>query len=151
MENNFDKQKIEDDYSIDDTFDVAFWEELAAEEKKHIDDFKTNLEIVKGKIDYKFSFIKNYIDDDESEYNHHRHEGFVKVELTDHKNGFYPNHKFYKIIDGDGLYYMKQDDNDDNTFHCMVWQTVGSCEDDYSGWLLFPLTDGTYWKISFFE
>jgi hypothetical protein len=30
-----------------------------------------------------------------------------------------------------------------------VWQTVGYCEDDYSGFLLLPMLDGRYWKISY--
>ncbi len=30
-----------------------------------------------------------------------------------------------------------------------VWQTVGACEDDYSGFILFPLRDNKYLEISY--
>lgn len=30
-----------------------------------------------------------------------------------------------------------------------VWQTVGHCEDDFSGFLLLPMKDGRYWKIGY--
>lgn len=30
-----------------------------------------------------------------------------------------------------------------------VWQTVGHLGDDYSGYLLLPLSDGRYWKVGY--
>ncbi len=31
--------------------------------------------------------------------------------------------------------------------HIYIWQTTGYLGDDYSGWILLPLSDGRYWKI----
>jgi hypothetical protein len=44
---------------------------------------------------------------------------------------------------------MRQDDEDD--YNDLVWQTNGGygAEDSYSGFLLFPLKNGKYWKIKY--
>ena len=47
------------------------------------------------------------------------------------------------------LLYIKGKQDEEGKFHNMVWQTTGCCEDDYSGYLLFPLNNGKYWKISY--
>jgi hypothetical protein len=98
------------------------------------------IEFVKANINYDFDLI----DLDGINW---KHEGYVEVEKSDFKNGFYPNHEFYKVKD-ENLNYMKQDE--DGEFHNMVWQTTGACEDDYSGFQLFPLSNGKYWKISYY-
>lgn len=33
--------------------------------------------------------------------------------------------------------------------HCYVWQTVGYCGDDYSGFMLLPLSNGRYLRIRY--
>lgn len=98
------------------------------------------IEFVKANINYDFGLI----DLDGVNW---QHEGYVEVEKSDFKNGFYPSHEFYKVK-GEKLNYMRQDD--DGEFHNMVWQTTGACEDDYSGFQLFPLSNGKYWKISYY-
>ena len=98
------------------------------------------IEFVKANINYDFDLI----DLDGVEW---KHEGYVEVEKTDHKNCFYPNYEFYNVK-GEKLNYMKQDE--DGEFHNMVWQTTNGMEDDYSGFLLFPLSNGKYWKISYY-
>jgi hypothetical protein len=98
---------------------------------------------VKDNINYDFDLILDSLDELDWE-----HVGYVEVEETSNINTGYPSYKFY-LEKGNpkSLRYMRQDD--DGEFHNMVWQTVGHCEDDYSGFLLFPLNDGRYWKISY--
>ena len=98
------------------------------------------IEFVKANIKYDFDLI----DLDDINW---KHEGYVEVEKTDYKNSFYPTYDFYKVK-GEKLNYMRQDD--DGEFHNMVWQTTGNCEDDYSGFQLFPLSNGKYWKIRYY-
>jgi hypothetical protein len=102
------------------------------------------LEFVRENISYP---VDNF-ELDEMDY--WKHEGYVDVEeLVGYKSGSYPSYKFYKEKDNPkSLTYMRQDD-EENGYHSMVWQTVGYCGDDYSGYLLFPLTNGKYWKISY--
>jgi hypothetical protein len=100
------------------------------------------IEYVKNHIDYDFDLIEEYLIDE------WMHESYVEVEETDYKSGEYLSAVFYKEKDNEkSLLYMKQDE--EGKYHNMVWQTVGYCEDDYSGYLLFPLNNGTYWKISY--
>lgn len=104
---------------------------------------KVALEFVAKHINYPLEIITDILDD-----NHYwQHEGYVKLEKSDYKSGFYPNYDFYTELNSKKYHYMRQDD--DGEFHNMVWQTTGACEDDYSGYLLFPLSNGDYWKISY--
>lgn len=104
---------------------------------------KVALEFVSKNINYPFEMITDILDD-----NHYwQHEGYVKLEKSDYKSGFYPSYDFYTEPNSKKYHYMRQDD--DGEFHNMVWQTTGPCEDDYSGYLLFPLLNGDYWKISY--
>lgn len=97
----------------------------------------------KDNINYDFDLIFDCIDDLEWE-----HIGYVDVEETVVQNSGYPDYKFYKEKGNDkSLKYMRQDD--EGEYHNLVWQTVGHCGDDYSGFTLFPLNDGRYWKISY--
>lgn len=98
------------------------------------------IEFVKANINYDFDLI------DVSDI-HWQHIGYVEVEKSDYESSHYPTHEFYKVK-GEKLNYMRQDD--DGEFHNLVWQTSGHCEDDYSGFLLFPLSNGLYWKISYY-
>jgi hypothetical protein len=106
------------------------------------------IEFVKKHINYDFDLMEL----DGIEW---KHEGYVQVEKSDYKSCFYPSHDFYKIkgdvsysvLFGEDIDYMRQDDNGE--FHSLVWQKTGACEDNYSGYLLFPLNNGYYWKISY--
>jgi hypothetical protein len=71
-------------------------------------------------------------------------EGIVEIELTDEKRNGYQNYQCARIKGEKGYLYMLGSDN-----KCFVWQRVGMMGDDYSGWLLHPLKDGTYLKTSY--
>lgn len=109
-------------------------EENAANEKE--------LEFVKANINYDFNLMSEMLEDTWS------HIGYFEMEKSNYKSGAYPSYDFYREKDNPkSLEYMRQDD--DGEYHNLVWQTVGCCGDDFSGFLLFPLSNGKYWKISF--
>ena len=119
-------------------------------ELSHI--FNENLEFVKQNISYPFECIEEYINEGEN-----YHVGYVHILKDEHYKEFgYSQYDFYSLCPEDqkkfnnSHRFMRQDDNEENDFHCLVWQTCGCCEDDYSGYLLFPLKNGTYWMINFY-
>ncbi len=122
-------------------------EELDKEENEKRIRNNEELEKLKSLISYDFDFIESVLEDLEWwEYIN-----TVEVEETENPGNGYPSYKFY-IEKGDikGTYkYMRQDDDGD--YHNLVWQTNGGygAEDSYSGFLLFPLKDGKYWRISY--
>ena len=124
----------------------SFYKACKEEDEK----LSTNIDIVKTKINYPFERIQEYLED-----GYHWHLGYVRVyEEKNYKSYSYPNHKHYSVVDDDNVfnipsYLMRQDDNDEDAFHSLVWQTVGMMGDDYSGFILFPLTDGTYWVLNY--
>lgn len=85
------------------------------------------------------------------------HIGYCKVEKTDYKNHWYKNAEYFRVIGFEGdsnskdsfkfLHFMKVNEGDN--FHTLVWQQTGPCEDDYSGYILYPMKDGRYWVVSF--
>ena len=109
------------------------------------------IEYVKTMIDYDFDNIEELLYDDEW----WRSMDYVEVIKSDYKNCFYPSHDHYKEVNPpkgmEHIEYMRQDDSEYNTFHNLVYQRNGGygAEDSYSGFVLFPLTDGKYWKIKF--
>lgn len=107
------------------------------------DEYKINL---KGLIN--ITGLYRTLDDEMSEWTP---VGIVEVILTDEKRSGYSNYQHGRIVDDkDKLLYMKQDENDiRGVKHCYVWQMTGFCEDDYSGYCLYPLKDGKYFKISY--
>ena len=120
----------------------SFYQEMRIEHDRIAALNNEAIEFVKQNINFDFDLI------DFDDLSYWKHEGYVEVEKTDYKNGFYPNYDFYVEKGNPKSHkYMKQDE--DENFHSMVWQTTGCCEDDYSGFQLFPLSDGRYWKISF--
>lgn len=63
--------------------------------------------------------------------------------LNDEDNYLYIHHKTeLEMIDGTSPY-----EGEDIEYY--VWQTTGYIGDDYSGYILLPLLDGKYWKISY--
>lgn len=140
--------KVEDNIT-DEQYKEAF-EDLYGyqeeESKKLLQAFKYVLQ----NINYPSERIKEYLRD-----GNNFHVGFCSVVKSDYKSSWYPNHDFYKIV-GDiegsdrtiNVYFMRQDDNDDDSFHSLVYQ-ICEYEDSYSGYLLFPLKDGRYWITSF--
>lgn len=97
---------------------------------------------IKELINYPFNLIEESLND----LCFWQHQKYVEIELSDYKCGSYPSYDFYTIKgEPDGRKYMRQDD--DGEYHNLVWQITGCCEDEYSGYQLFPLNDGTYWMI----
>jgi len=132
---------------IEKTINDAF-SEMAKFEKKQKEINKKELENVKSNIDYDFDFIQEILNDV-----NWQHDSYVEIEKIDYKSNSYPNYDFF-IIKGDfnGMKFMKQpqfDENNNEIFHELVWQTVCCCEDDYRGFILIPLKNQKYWKISY--
>ena len=77
--------------------------------------------------------------------------GIVEIYHTDEKTGGYSSYQHVRIKDDeDKLLYLLQDENEIRGInHCCVWQTCGMMGDDFSGYLLFPLKDGKYFKINY--
>jgi len=78
-------------------------------------------------------------------------EGIVEIVLTDEKRSGYSTYQHARIKDDkERFLYMKTSfDEVRKIDHYYVWQTTGCCEDDYSGYLLFPLSNGKYFKITY--
>lgn len=75
----------------------------------------------------------------------------VDIELTDEKRSGYSTYQHARIV-GDKIkcLYMKTPSDDVRGIdHYYVWQTTGYLGDDYSGYLLFPLKNGKYFKVSY--
>ena len=120
-------------------------------QKQETDKLLAALKFVLGEIDYPPERIKEYLRDGDN-----YHIGYCRVyEEENYKSPNYPDHKFYSVVDEDNKEYyiphflMRQDDNSEDSFHCLVWQTTVCGEDDYEGYILFPLTDGRYWVVRF--
>jgi hypothetical protein len=133
----------DDDNNIEAYVDeMLCYESIIQFDKEQNEINQVELNYVKDHINYTIDNI------DFDEFSSWQHVGYVEVVETSNANTGYPSYKFYLEKDNPkSLKYMRQDDDDE--FHSMVWQTVGYCEDDYSGFLLFPLNDGRYWKISY--
>ena len=82
--------------------------------------------------------------------------GIFSIEETDYKSHHYPNHVFAKIIDdeSDGEkwnQYMKTIDSEIrgiDHYYVIQW-TTGMEGDSFSGYLLYPLKNGKYFKVSY--
>lgn len=126
-------------------------EEAMVYERKETAKLLVAFRYVLENINYPSQHIKEYLREGRN-----FHVGFCKVyEEDNYKNAIYPSHRFYSVIEEDNKEYhiprllMRQDDNSEDAFHCLVWQTTSCCEDDYQGYILFPLTDGNYWIVRF--
>lgn len=82
------------------------------------------------------------------------HIGYVKVQKVEttpyHK---YPSNEYFKIVSQEGIdervfkfSFVKFGEGND---HWLVWQTCGYSGDDYSGFMMFPMRDGTYWLVDY--
>jgi len=78
-------------------------------------------------------------------------EDIVDVELTEETTSGYRSYQHARIVgDTSRRLYMKQPETEiRGVDHYYVWQTTGCCEDDYSGWMLFPLKNGRYFKVNY--
>lgn len=91
------------------------------------------------------------------------HVGYCEVIKTDYKNLWYPNAEYYKIVNFKSEEEEEEKINskdrfksfnfqkvkESNDFYSLVWQQTGCCEDDYSGYILFPMKDNKYWVVNF--
>ncbi len=78
--------------------------------------------------------------------------GIVDVYETDEKRSGYKSYQHVRIKDdSERLLFMKQTNTEiRGVDHYCVWQTVGHLGDDYSGYLLYPLKNGSYFKVAFY-
>ena len=120
-------------------------EEFWLEEAKLAHERKLESEKQRDYVLTQIIYNKGYLDE-YLEMDDWQHEAFVKVKKFN-KNG----KDYYKISEGFDLdlVFTKQDGENTDGSHCLIWQTVGYCEDDYSGYLMFPLKDGRYWLVSY--
>lgn len=83
------------------------------------------------------------------------HNGYCTVEKRDVKNPWRKSAEYFEVkqVEGDIedrfklLTFEKQEYT--RKFHVLVYQTLGCCEDDYSGYIIFPMKDGRYWIVRF--
>lgn len=77
--------------------------------------------------------------------------GFVEVYEVDEKSHGYKSYQHVRIRDDKyRTLYLKQVHTDIRGIdHTCVWQRVGFMGDDYSGYLLFPLKNGLYFKVEY--
>jgi hypothetical protein len=118
------------------------YEEEVRKEKKLISEYKRKL---KGLINISglFKFLE--------ENDHWTPMGIVDIKLTDEKSSGYSTYQHARIVDDPKPYLYKKNPSDEvkGIDHYYVWQTTGYLDDDYSGFLLFPLKDGKYFKVSY--
>jgi hypothetical protein len=139
-EGKFDEEYTEEMMQAD--MDAAI-EAMIEVDRKQTEINQKEIEYVKAHIDYSPDIIDEALED----LTYFHHEGYIEVVKTDYKESGYSSYDFYVEKDNPkSRYYMRQDD-DESGFHSMVWQTVGMLGDDYSGYMLYPLNNGKYWKI----
>lgn len=77
----------------------------------------------------------------------------VEIKLTDEKSSGYSSYQHARIVGTkDKHLYMRQEIKSDEPMcltYYYIWQTVGMLGDDFSGFLLYPLNDGKFFKISY--
>ena len=126
-------------------------EEIERAEEIEREKFIKALDFFKENIDYPYQLLEdNDFDLEDFFENNYSHVGYCHINEIDYRNSFHPNIKCYKIVEDD----LKIDkiferyDNKDG-FHYLIYQTCGYLDDDYSGYLLFPMKDNKYWVVSF--
>lgn len=83
------------------------------------------------------------------------HTGYCTVSKREYKNEQKPKREIFEIKDFEGdvkedfkfILFEKQWETEG--FYILLFQTVGCCGDDYSGYILFPMKDGRYWIVNF--
>ena len=111
----------------------------------------------KVKLEMRNLIHEKYIDFIE-EHDTYGSEGVFEIKLTNEKKSGYPNYQCCRI-EADSFLYMHQfcaletlnekSKYEGESIEYYVWQTSGYCGDDYSGFLLLPLNDGRFWKVSY--
>ncbi len=126
------KEKIEDPNNL--------FEDFYKEEKKIKAEYKKKL---KGLINVTGLYKKL----DENSYWHPV--DIVELELTTNTIPGYKQYQHARIIgDKSRKLYIKINDTEiRNVDHYYVWQICGYADDDYSGYMLFPLKNNKYFKV----
>lgn len=123
-----------------------------------MDEFREQEDALKDEWKEKLEGLINVNDlyDDLSENDFWTPEGIVEIEkITDKetilkKLGIWTPHIEACIIKGENNFtYSKNECDLADIDHYYVWQEVGYLGDDYSGYLLYPLNDGRYFKVSY--
>jgi hypothetical protein len=88
-----------------------------------------------------------YLDEDGSWYPI----GIVDIIETDEKRIGYSAYRHVRIVDDEDhlLYIIIDTDDIRKVSHYAVWQTTGYLGDDFSGYMLFPLSNGKYFKVGY--
>ena len=78
----------------------------------------------------------------------------VDIVETDEKSSGYSSYQHARIMSTDDKYlYLKCNMDKEYAFegveYYYVWQTTGYCEDDYSGFMLIPLSNNQFFKIHY--
>ena len=126
---------------------------MCKEIKERAQEWNKAKEELKGLIEPKyFDFAENY----ES----CKSEGIVNIVEVNEKQRGYEKYQHCRIVDTNDnrLYikmstkletYNKKSKYEGEYIEYWVWQTVGYLGDNYSGFLLLPMLDGRFWKISY--
>lgn len=128
-----------------------YWDEYAKFEAEEEKKFENALEYYKEHCIVPFEQTED-VGNLDFENGTFRHIGYCTVVKTDYKNCFYPSGEYFKVDKNETeesfktLNFIKVEEEG---FHTLVWQTVGICGDDYSGYILYPMNDGRYWVVSF--
>ena len=101
-----------------------------------------------------FTFSKSVLREFLREHEYYEAIGIVEVVPSD--KGMYKNSPHYKYFEIKGVerghvyeYTKTTTDTYGNDIEYLVWQTCGYTGDEYSGFLLFPMKNGRYYKISY--
>lgn len=74
--------------------------------------------------------------------------GIVETTETDEKSNGYSRYSHVRCSDDNHL-YLVQNSEIRGVKHECVWQVTGYLEDDYFGYMLYPLNNGKYFKVSY--
>ena len=120
---------------------ISEMKELDKKQKSEKADFKKQL---KGLINV--TGLYKWLDED----HFWKPEDIVEIELSDEKRPGYSKFQCARIKGENSQYlYMKMEHENiaRGIYSYWVWQTVGYMGDDFSGYLLFELKNGKYFKI----
>ncbi len=122
------------------------WEEIAASEKKWHEELQAKKDKFKEELRplLDVDLVWEFLNDNET----WEPEASVNIKIIKER----PNGRHIAIDLSDPKRKFERQDEDiyeAGVDHVYVWQTVGFCGDDYSGWMLFPLSNGRYLRISY--
>jgi hypothetical protein len=95
------------------------------------------IDYVKKHINYPFDLIELDLN--------WKHENFVEVEKYPYKDSSYPSYDFFVEKNND-IKYRQQHVN--GNYHELIYE-IEYYSDDNTSYVLFPLSNGKYWKISY--